>query len=689
MTGAATAGGLLCDGSVTGLGYRTDSLVGTTEAGRFLYLPGEKVSFFLAATQVGEALAHAVMTAADLYPSAEPLADWRVINCSRLLQGLGRSAAAEVDGPLRFDVPPDEFAAASADWFVDLPSETASRNELRRLLAGIRKEPDVRVPMRDGSFLLADVYRPVGDERYPAILRMSVYGRAFGAGSICNEGDREAAEVREQDWFEGRRSGLTPMVRYAENAVSANAFDWVPRGYALVRVDPRGVGPTPGTLEPFSQQESRDYFDAIEWTAEQPWCTGSVGLLGASYAATNQWNVASLKPPSLRAMIPWAGDADGYRDLAYPGGIFQEGYRRNWWSFVTSLQCRAPESDFVEQLAAHPFDEPDFYGGLSPRLNDVEVPFLTAVSQTATLHGRAGFEAFGRTRSSDRRLVVVAANYFSFLYRECLDLQFEFFDQYLKGVSTGGSERRPPVRLMMRTGHGEYSWRDEDDWPVPGTVYREWYLDSEGRLAPEQPRSEGLVAYSAEYATGGSRSEAGVSFLSDPLSEELLLAGHFTARLWVSATASDMDVFAALRVIGPDGAEVRYAVRDRTSEEPVTWGCLKVSHRATDPDCSSVRPWHTHRRSDLAPIEPGQVVEVDIEMMPATAEIPAGCRLRLDVQPVEGPGGYRDAQGRQVGRAYDHSYHDGCENMVHTGPIRRSRLILPVVPSRAHPESWM
>lgn len=682
--------GLLCDGAVSGLDYRTDSLAGTTEGGRFSYRSGERVSFLLGSTEIGEAPARPVMTAADLYPSADPLGDRRTVNCSRFLQGLGRDGTAKVDGPVAFDVPPAEFTAASAGSGLALPSETAARNELRRLLAGIRKEADVRVPVRDGSWLTADVYRPVGEGRYPAILRMSVYGRAFGTGSFCEAGDREASEEREQDWFEDRRSGLSPMVRYAENAVSANACDWVPRGYALVRVDPRGVGPTPGRLEPFSPQEARDYFDAIEWAAGQPWCTGSVGLLGASYAATNQWNVAALKPPALKAMIPWAGDADGYRDLAYPGGIFQEGYRRNWWSFVTSLQCRPPDTDFVAQLAAHPFDEPEFYRGLSPRLEDVEVPFLTAVSQTATLHGRAGFEAYGRARSADRRLVVVAANYFSFLYRECLDLQFGFFDRHLKRPQAVADTKNPaPVRLMMRTGQGEYSWRDEDDWPVPGTDLREWFLHSDGQLGPEPPESDGSVTYSAEYDPGSSRAETGVSFRSAPLVEDLVLAGHFTARLWVSSSAHDMDVFVALRVIDPDGSEVRYAVRDRLSQEPVTWGCLKVSHRVTDPDRTSVRPWHTHRQSDQAPLEPGREVEVDVEMMPATAVVPAGCRLRLDVQPVEGPGGYRDAQGCQVGRAYDRSYHDGCDNTVHAGPAWPSRLILPVIQSEARLESWM
>jgi hypothetical protein len=284
----------------------------------------------------------------------------------------------------------------------------------------------------------------------------------------------------------------------------------------------------------------------------------------------------------------------------------------------------------------------------------------------------------------------VAANYFSFPYRECLDLQFAFFDRFLKGEANG-AEMVPPVRLMMRTGGGEYTWRDEPTWPVPGTAYEDWYLDasdsSGGRLAPEPPGAPASISYSAEWHPDDSRADTGVAFVSEPLRDDLVLAGHFRAQLRVSATAADMDVFVSLRVLDASGEEVRYAVRDRTSQEPVTWGCLKVSHRAMDRANSELRPWHTHRAEDVALLgSPEEQVEVDVELMPATAVVPAGSRLRVEVQPVEGLGGYRDADRHQVGRAYDPSYHDGAINTVHTGGVRPSAIRLPVVPP--DPAGW-
>ena len=67
--------------------------------------------------------------------------------------------------------------------------------------------------------------------------------------------------------------------------------------------------------------DAQDYYDLIEWAASQPWCAGRVGLMGVSYLAMSQWHVAALKPPHLRAIVPWEGVTDLYRELAFHGGI--------------------------------------------------------------------------------------------------------------------------------------------------------------------------------------------------------------------------------------------------------------------------------------------------------------------------------------------------------------------------------
>jgi predicted acyl esterase len=391
--------------------------------------------------------------------------------------------------------------------------------------------------------------------------------------------------------------------------------------------------------------------------------------------------VANLAPPSLKAIMPWAADGDAYRELAYPGGILAEGYRRNWWSMVTSASPGSTHSDFYTFLEQHPFDDPAAYGPGAPvggaDYQHITVPALVCVSQGLYLHARGGFEAFEALPSPDTELVVSAADYFPFMYQHCLDQQFAFFDRHLKGLEVGPG---PRVRIAVRTGGDGFVWREAQTWPPPAVTSRTYYLDAAaGLLGGSAPDAGATAGYSADPAQADGREFAGASFLTEPTTTDLDVIGHPKATLWVSSTSHDMDVFVALRVIMPDGAELLYANDPR---EPMASGSLKVSHRRTDPQRSNARrPWHTHRREDVQPLQPGEVVEIEVEIMGATARMPAGSRLRLDVHPVERNG---DPLGGRPGgfqRAYDASYHDGARNQVHTGPGFPSRLELPVMPA--------
>ena len=575
-------------------------------------------------------------------------------------------------------------------------TDAATRNAERRARYGIERISEVEIPLRDGARLLGDVYRPVGDGRHPVILRLGIYGRAFGRGSICDEATRQASEEREDAWFEhGVAADASPMERFSENAVSANVFDWVPRGYVCVRVDARGVGRVPGTIDPFSCTEARDYYDAIEWTARQPWSNGAVGLFGGSYHATVQWNVASLRPPSLRALIPWSGDGDPYRELSHPGGIFIRGYRETWVrDLVKPSQCEAEPAmvDIVERMASHPFDEPEHYGPhgdvlCGPSYGEIDVPFLTSVNIASEIHGRAGAEAFTTAPSPHAELVVVDANYWEFMYRDCLAQQVAFFDRHLKGAKDVPSY--PPVRLIMRTGGGQFEWRQAAQWPPEGTHYLPFFLDatsSRQMLAVAAPVTDGVASYSADAPTDTAAPSPGAVFESAALETDLEVAGHVTARLWVASTSADMDIFATLRVLDPSGAEAPYVVRPRQPGSALAHGALKVSHRCLDQDRTTPhRPWHTHRRADQAPLRSAaEIVPIDVELSITTARIPAGHRLRLELAPYEartGPAGRAgDRPGLVAGRDYDAGCHTGAQNSIHTGPRQPSHLRLPLVP---------
>jgi len=705
--GALLTGGFR-DGPFVGLHYRTPSREGITdEDGRFFYKAGEAVTFFIGRLCIGTADAAPHLTLADLgggdLVGGPDLTLPATVNRARFVQSLGREA--DLRGGVVIDKTVDDIASAHAqDISFEIDTESfekaasvravfrelglrfrgaaEARNHLRRALAGIKVLRNERIPTRDGSYLVADVFCPVDAGPCPVIMRQGVYGRAFEAGSIFKEADRDASEERESAWFDGDPDGIPELLRYSENAVSANASAWVPRGYVVIRVDARGVGSTPGRLQPFSKQEALDYYDAIQWAAEQPWSNGNVGLYGGSYNATVQWNVAALHPPALKAIAPLASDCDGYRDLAYPGGIFLANYRRWWWEeMVMKASGSGDAVDLIGGLISHPWDD-DYYGGegvLSANFASIDIPVLTAVSQTMMLHGRAGFEAFSQLSSPSKQLLILDAAYTSYMYQDCLPHEEAFFDRFLKGKEP--EEEPPAVRAVMRTGGGKFEWRDETAWPVPGTEYRKLFLDAgsphgHGSITSALPDRIEVAAYSADARASAPELPMAV-FESAPLDEGIELAGHFRATLWVSSTSSDADLYVALRVM--DGEkEVAYQTRDPESVAPLTWGCLKVSHRVLDPERSTAeRPWHTHRREDAMPLLPDEVVKVEVEMMAATGRVAAGHRLRVEISPAEGRGANPDWE-----RGYDDAYHRGAVNRLFTGGAFPSSVTIPVVPRR-------
>ena len=178
---------------------------------------------------------------------------------------------------------------------------------------------------------------------------------------------------------------------------------------------------------------------------------------------------------------------------------------------------------------------------------------------------------------------------------------------------------------------------------------------------------------------GTPRWTTGITFVSDPMTEDMVLAGYMKAGLWVSSTSHDMDVFVSLRVLDQDDREIRYESLvppvDPTNIHPVGHGLLKVSHRLLDGDRSTEYwPVHTHLEADHQPLVADEVVAIEVGLNPSSARIPRGCRLRVDIQPYS-PAGV-------PARAYDTSYHVDATNTVLTGPDHPSYVQLPIVPAR-------
>jgi predicted acyl esterase len=558
-----------------------------------------------------------------------------------------------------------------------------SNEAARALSAEILVEKNVDIPMRDGARLKADVLRPVEGGPYPAIVNLGPY-------------------QKDKLWIppEDLEEEANPLMNWE----TINPQWWVPKGYAAVRVDARGTGKSPGRTEPWSPQESLDFYDAIEWAAAQPWCSGHIGLLGISYFAINQWFVANHQPPALKAIIPWEGFADLYRDALYHGGILSQ-FMTNW--FVTHL-ChhligRAyrdnPDTfhpDTLWHWVRNNLDNGAFHGSQA-QWDRITLPLLTVGNWSGMgLHLRGNTEAFMRAASKHKKLRIHAGTHVHPFYTEDGRRdQLRFFDYWLKGIDNGVMEE-PPVKLFIRHGNGQGAWRYEQEWPLARTQWTKFHFDlsqpaagqaaNAGKLVRENPadtcsrtyfasgvgKGGSASASSTFLASGAMQAGMGLALQTDPLAQDTEITGPVAAVLWVSSSTEDMDLFLTLRNIDPNGRDV-WNIGQQGQQVPVAKGWLRVSHRELDLDLSlPYRPYHRHRRRLY--LQPGQVVQVHVEIWPTSMVFKKGHRIRLDVQPRDGVG--------SVHYTHYHADYNTGTNTIYAGGERDSYLLLPVIPAR-------
>ena len=577
-------------------------------------------------------------------------------------------------------------------------------NQPSEIRDGMRIDWDVQIATDDGIVLRADVYRPPQDGQYPVILSYGPYAKGLAFQEGYPDQWQRMADMH-PDVVEGSTN------KY-QNWEVVDPEKWVPDGYVCVRVDSRGAGRSPGFIDPFSPRETRDFYLCIEWAGTQPWSNGKVGLPGISYYAINQWHVASLQPPHLAAIIPWEGAADWYRDMTYHGGIlctfFGNWFKKQVMTVQHGLGERGPvnpntgervagpgtlsdeelarnRTNLEEVIQAHPLDD-NYHRERSPDWSKVTVPMLSSANWGGLgLHSRGNFEGFGRAASKQKWLEVHGREHWTEFYtRYGVTLQKRFFDHFLKGIANDWPTQ-PPVQLQVRRIDG-FEERGENEWPLARTRWTRFYLNPADRSLSREPLN---IERSIDYEALGD----GITFLAPPLSRETEITGPAAAKLFVSSSTTDMDLFLILRIFAPDGSEVVFqgALDPHT---PISQGWLRASHRKLDPTLSTeYRPYHTH--NVVEPLTPGEVYELDLEIWPTCVVVPAGCRIALTIRGKD----YEYAGEAARLKTFVNEMkgcgpflHDnpkdrppsvfGGKNTLYSGKDRASHLLLPVIPQR-------
>ncbi len=572
---------------------------------------------------------------------------------------------------------------------------------------GMRITWNAPIRMADGVTLRADVFRPVDESlRSPVIISHGVYAKGLAY--------QDGYPIQWQKMVADYPEILEGSSNKYQNWEVTDPERWVPHGYAVVRVDSRGAGWSEGVLDPMSPQETEDHCASIAWAASQPWSNGVVGVLGISYYANMAWRVAERMPKGLKAVIPWEGFVDMYRDPSYHGGILNEFPKK--WSTVQSvtvqygLGSRAAKNpvtgesiagpvnldeselarnrrDMYIQMLDHPLVD-DWWNARTPDPSRITIPFLSAANWGGMgIHPRGNFLAFTESPARQKWLEVHGDSHWSlFSAKYGVELQKRFFDHFLKGQDNGW-DKTPPVMLNVRHADGRFEQRDEQEWPLARTQWTKYYLDAaNGSLAAGLPPK----ASKAPYSTTGK----GLAFRTPPLAHETEITGPIVAKLFLESATTDADLFLVVQVFDPQGKELTFqGALDPNS--PIAMGWLRASHRRLDPGRSKPwQPFHPHDR--VEPLKPGQLVEVDVEILPSSIVLPKGWTLGLAVRGRDyeydgqvpawarnfyyasrGTGGmtHNDA-GNRPGEIFDATV------TLHTGGNTASYLQLPLVPPR-------
>jgi len=489
----------------------------------------------------------------------------------------------------------------------------------------VRELEHVEVSMPDGCRLAARIWLPEDAERrpVPAILEYIPY--------------------RKNDLTAARDAGMHPYT--------------AGHGYAAVRLDLRGAGDSEGVLtDEYLPQELEDGCHAIEWIASQPWCDGNVGMVGISWGGFNGMQIAALAPPALKAVVTLCSTDDRYADdVHYMGGALLID-NLSWASIMFGRNTLPPDPRhhperwralwlerlkgsglWIKNWLEHPTRDPFWkHGSVCEDYARIRVP-VYAVSGWADGYFRSVFRLLEHLEGPRKGLIGPWAHLYPHIGAPgpaigWLEEALRWWDHWLKGRDTGIMDE-PMLRLWMqgtappRSHYAERPgrWVAEPAWPSPNVTRVRHRLGADGRLTtfrdetlPDRPLTlrspESVGLASGRWCPHGQPGELALDqrledggslcFDSDPLGQDVEIAGDPVLELALRADRPVAIVTARLCDVAPDGAATR-----------VTWGVLNLTHR------------ESHETPE--PLVPGQLYRVRVELRHIAQRFAASHRIRL------------------------------------------------------------
>ena len=553
----------------------------------------------------------------------------------------------------------------------------------------------VRVKMRDGVELAADIYRPQSEGKFPVLLERTPYGRTSEPG-MANE--------------------------------------LASHGYIVVLQDTRGRYDSGGDFYPF-RDESQDGYDTVEWAARLEHSNGKVGMFGGSYEGATQMLAAMARPPHLLAIFPYVTSSEYYDGWTYQSGVLMQWFTSSWTSIlaVDTLRRQAENGmdprAWVKDLPLENYPvlkppppitlAPYFHDWIEHERNDsywqrwrvsdhyreMNVQGLHAAGWhdlflKGSIRNYTGLHADAPTAAAraGQRLLIGPWGHAPtspegkigdvvFGKNAVLDMTgtaLKWFDHTLKGIRNEYASASP-VRLFIM---GENVWRDEQEFPLARTRYTKYYLhSSRGANGPSGDGTLSVVPSGVEPAdqfdydpaspvpTIGGRlccgdalapgpfdqrpneSRADVLVFSTPrLQADLEVTGFVTVELYAETSVVDTDFTALLADVDANG----YA-------RFLTDGIVRARYRAG-----------TSAAEELVP---GKIYKYTIDLWATGNVFKAGHQIRLYISSSNFPRFNRNPNTgeKMLGSTRFLTAHQ----TIHHDSKNSSALILPVIPGKA------
>ncbi|MFR8298168.1 MAG: CocE/NonD family hydrolase [Gordonibacter urolithinfaciens] len=422
-------------------------------------------------------------------------------------------------------------------------------------------ERDVAVKMRDGVTIYCDIFRPVTDNKVPAIVAWSPYGKN-GSGN------------QTIDVFPGKLGIHADELSGLAMFEAPDPGYWVSQGYAVCNVDIRGAFMSEGNTPYWGKQDGEDGYDFIEWVAEQPWCNGKVALSGNSWLAISQWHIAVEKPPHLAAIAPWESSLRMYQDDIVRGGVDSSAFCRY---IIKGLFGNGYVENPPDMVVDHRLYD-DYWNSKEPDISMIDIPIYQVASWSNQTHTNGTFAAWRELRSENKWLRVHnEMEWVDYYKKQNVEDLRKFFDRYLKNVDNGW-EKTPQIRMSVLDlgSNNDIVGRVEKSFPPEHARLTKLYLSDGGNLSLDPQRSEGEIDYQADK-------QGDAVVFEYQMDHDIEILGYPKLQLWIETDAYDnADIFAYVQKVLPNG---KVAIHQPIRPDRFPW---KTLYKHLDMDANKV-----------------------------------------------------------------------------------------------------